>query len=163
MDFTLNDEQRQIYDYGAQLAQKFDNAYWLDHARRHTFPKEMFQQIAEDGFLGINANRDANPDNWRLSFPSLSAYRDEWLRQAQDFQTQQFAENPRDAIFATTTLEEIEVEGETALVRKKFAGGLRKADGSFDVMKWQTLYYCRLHQGRWKIGGLARCMPEAIS
>ena len=26
MDFILNDEQRQIYDYGGQLAQKFDNA-----------------------------------------------------------------------------------------------------------------------------------------
>ena len=53
MDFTLNDEQRQIYDYGGQLAQKFDNAYWLDHARRHEFPQEMFQKIADDGFLGI--------------------------------------------------------------------------------------------------------------
>ena len=27
MDFNLNDEQRQIYEYGAQLAQRFDNAY----------------------------------------------------------------------------------------------------------------------------------------
>ena len=53
MDFTLNDEQRQIYDYGGQLAQKFDNAYWLEHARRHAFPQEMFRQIADDGFLGI--------------------------------------------------------------------------------------------------------------
>ena len=24
MDFTLNDEQRQIYEYGGQLAQKYD-------------------------------------------------------------------------------------------------------------------------------------------
>ena len=53
MDFTLNDEQRQIYEYGGQLAQKYDNAYWLDHARRHEFPQEMFKQIADDGFLGI--------------------------------------------------------------------------------------------------------------
>ena len=35
MDFILNDEQRQIYDYGGQLAQKFDNDYWLRHARKH--------------------------------------------------------------------------------------------------------------------------------
>ena len=46
---------------------------------------KVADDFVEDGFLGINANRDANPDNWRLSFPSLSAYRDEWLRQAQDF------------------------------------------------------------------------------
>ncbi|MCZ7487494.1 hypothetical protein [Rhizobium rhizogenes] len=118
--------------------------------------------FVEDGFLGINANRETNPDNWRLSFPSLTAYRDEWLKQAKDFQTQQFAEDPRGAIFTTTTLEEIEVEGETALVRKKFDGGLRKADGSFDVMKWQTLYYCRLHEGRWKISGFTGYMPNPM-
>ncbi|MBV1903627.1 MAG: acyl-CoA/acyl-ACP dehydrogenase [Marinosulfonomonas sp.] len=53
MDFTLNDEQRQIYEYGGQLAQSFDNTYWLEHARQHTFPREMFQQIANDGFLGM--------------------------------------------------------------------------------------------------------------
>jgi len=53
MDFNLNDEQRQIYEYGAQLAQRFDNAYWLDHARRHVFPREMCSKIADDGFLGL--------------------------------------------------------------------------------------------------------------
>ena len=53
MEFTLNDEQRQIYEYGGQLAQTYDNTYWLEHAREHKFPQEMFQQIADDGFLGI--------------------------------------------------------------------------------------------------------------
>jgi len=53
MDFTLSDEQRQIYEYGSVLAQKYDNAYWRDHARRHAFPHEMFNQIAADGFLGM--------------------------------------------------------------------------------------------------------------
>ncbi|MFK0385861.1 hypothetical protein [Agrobacterium sp. NPDC090273] len=123
---------------------------------------KVADDFVEDGFLGINANRETNPDNWRLSFPSLVAYRDEWLRQAQDFQKEKFAEDPRTAIFTTTTLEEIEVEGETALVRKKFDGGLRKADGSFDTMKWQTLYYCRLHQGRWKISGFTGYMPNPM-
>ena len=119
--------------------------------------------FVEDGFLGINANRASNPDEWRLSFPSLAAYRDEWLKQANDFQKEAFAEDPRTAIFTTTTLEEIEVEGDTALVRKKFDGGLRKADGSFDVMKWQTLYYCRLHEGRWKISGFTGYMPNPMT
>ncbi|UXS02472.1 hypothetical protein [Agrobacterium tumefaciens] len=123
---------------------------------------KVADDFVEDGFLGINANRETNPDNWRLSFPSLVAYRDEWLRQAQDFQKEKFADDPRTAIFTTTTLEEIEVEGETALVRKKFDGGLRKADGSFDTMKWQTLYYCRLHQGRWKISGFTGYMPNPM-
>lgn len=53
MDFSLTDEQRQIYDYGGLLAQSFSNEDWLDHARRHAFPQELFRRVADDGFLGI--------------------------------------------------------------------------------------------------------------
>jgi acyl-CoA dehydrogenase len=58
LDFTLSEEQRQIRDYGGRLAQTFDNAYWLDHARRHAFPHDMFRQIADDGFLGLMVPED---------------------------------------------------------------------------------------------------------
>lgn len=115
-----------------------------------------------EGFIGISGNRDPNPDNWRLAFPNLAAYRDEWLRQAADFRKGTYGEDPRAAIFATTTLEEIEIEGETALVRKKFNGGIRKMDGELDVMQWQTLYYCRLHEGRWKISGFTGYLPNPM-
>ncbi|OLP42350.1 hypothetical protein [Rhizobium oryziradicis] len=117
--------------------------------------------IAE-GFIGVNGQKDSNPDNWRLSFPDLPSYRDEWLRQAKDFAQQTFAEDPRTAIFTTTTLESIEIEGNTALVRKKFDGGIKKADGTLDVMQWQTLYYCRLHEGRWKISGFTGYLPNPM-
>lgn len=118
--------------------------------------------FVEEGFIGINGNKSPDPDGWTLSFPNLTAYRDEWLRQAKDFAQESFAEDPRAAIFTTTTLEEIEVAGETALVRKKFDGSIRKADGSVDSMKWQTLYYCRLHQGRWKISGFTGYLPNPM-
>ena len=118
--------------------------------------------FVEESFIGIDGKRELNPDKWRLTFPSLAAYRDEWLRQAKDFAEQSFAEDPRAAIFATTTLEDIEVNGELALARKKFDGGLRKSDGTFDVMKWQTVYYCRLRQGRWKICGFTGYLPNPM-
>ena len=70
--------------------------------------------------------------------------------------------HPRTAIFTTTTLEEIEISGETALVRKKFDGGIKRADGTLDVMRWQTLYYCRLHEGRWKISGFTGYLPNPM-
>ncbi len=53
MDFALTDEQQRILDYGGDLARQYDNRYWRDHARRHAFPREMFDQIARDGFLGL--------------------------------------------------------------------------------------------------------------
>nr|WP_316656324.1 hypothetical protein [uncultured Gellertiella sp.] len=118
--------------------------------------------FVEDGFIGIDGRKQANPDRWRLAFPDLESYREEWLRQARDFAGQEFGEDPRSAIFATTTLEEIEIEGETALVRKKFDGGITRADGTRDIMAWQTLYYCRLHQGRWKISGFTGYLPNPM-
>ncbi|MFD1747539.1 hypothetical protein ACFSE1_18875 [Rhizobium helianthi] len=116
--------------------------------------------FVEEGFIGISGNRNPNPDAWRLAFPTLAAYREEWLRQAREFALQSYGEDPRTAIFTTTTLEDIEIEGEMALVRKKFDGGIRKSDGALDVMKWQTLYYCRFHDGRWKISGFTGYLPN---
>ena len=118
--------------------------------------------FVEEGFIGIDGRRETNPDNWRLNFPSLAAYRDEWLRQAEDFAGQSFAEDPRTAIFTTTTLEDIEINGDQALARKKFDGSLKKTDGSVDILKWQTVYYCRLHQGRWKIAGFTGYLPNPM-
>lgn len=118
--------------------------------------------FVEDGFIGIDGRREASPDKWRLAFPSLSAYREEWLRQARDFAGQSFAENTRKAIFTTTTLEDIEIEGDLALARKKFDGSLRRSDGTIDILKWQTLYYCRRHEGRWKISGFTGYLPNPM-
>jgi hypothetical protein len=118
--------------------------------------------FVEEGFIGIDGRKEVSPDKWRLAFPTLSAYRQEWLRQAQDFAQQSFAEDARTAIFTTTTLEDIEIDGDMALVRKKFDGGISKPDGTRDVMQWQTLYYCRLHQGRWKISGFTGYLPNPM-
>ena len=52
MDFNLSTEQSMIYEYGAKLASKFDSKYFLENARAHRFPKELWKQIGDDGFLG---------------------------------------------------------------------------------------------------------------
>lgn len=115
-----------------------------------------------DGFLGIDAGKQTNPDGWRLAFPTLGAYRDEWLRQAEEFRKESFSEDPRSAIFTATRLEDITFSGDTALVRKKFDGGIDKSDGTRDILQWQTLYYCRLHEGRWKICGFTGYLPNPM-
>lgn len=122
----------------------------------------VVKDFVADEFIGIDGRRSANPDDWRLSFPSLDAYRDEWLRQAGDFATQSFRDDPRTAIFSATFLEVIEITGERALVHKKFDGGIAKADGSFDLMNWQTVYYCKRLEGRWKISGFTGYLPNPM-
>ena len=52
MDFDLSHEQRQILEYGDAVAQKFGRKYWMDCAEKHAFPEALYQQIADDGFVG---------------------------------------------------------------------------------------------------------------
>ncbi|PCH83887.1 MAG: hypothetical protein COB26_09600 [Piscirickettsiaceae bacterium] len=53
MNFELSDEQRMIYEYGDQVAKTFDQSYWLKKARKAEFPRELWDQVSEDGFMGI--------------------------------------------------------------------------------------------------------------
>lgn len=118
----------------------------------------------ETNFTGMSAHFQPDPQGFTLAFPTLAAYRTEWLRQAQDFGAARangaFAGDPRDGIFAATRLEEIEIDGNAALVRKKFDGRLAKADSTYDRMNWQTLYICRKESGRWKIAGFIGYLPH---
>lgn len=115
-----------------------------------------------DGFMGIDGKKLANPDDWCVSFPTLEAYRTEWLRQAVDTLATVFAEDPREAIFRATRLEEIEISGDRAVAHKKFDGSITKADGGIDRLLWQSLYFCRKQEGRWRISGFVGYLPNPM-
>lgn len=112
----------------------------------------------ESRFLGIHAHNSANPDDWNAAFPALSVYRDEWLRQAAETAATEYAEPLADGIHRATRLTEIDITGDVAIARKKFDGTIRRADGSDDVLNWQTLYFCRKVGDRWKITGFVGYM-----
>jgi enamine deaminase RidA (YjgF/YER057c/UK114 family) len=117
--------------------------------------------IAE-AFYGLDARGAHDPARWRLAFSSLSDYRDEWLRQAEaTFRTADPA-RARSALFAATNLTDIDVQGDLALARKKFHGALPHRDGSSSGLKWQTLYVCRRHAGRWKIASFVGYLPNDV-
>lgn len=116
----------------------------------------------EEGFMGIDGKGKSNPDSWQLTFPSLAAYRDEWLRQAQDFADTEWGENAEAALAQATTLRDIEIVGEVALLHKKFDGQVSKASGERVILNWQTLYRCRKVDGRWKIAGFTGYLPHPM-
>lgn len=116
--------------------------------------------FVEQGFLGIHAHKSPNPDDWTAAFPTLSEYRDEWLRQAHDSAKVEFAEPLAEAIHRATSLKQIDITGDTAVAHKKFDGTVKLADGSVDTLNWQTLYYCRKVEGRWKIAGFTGYMAH---
>lgn len=114
--------------------------------------------LAND-FMGIDGNKKGNPDGWTISYPTLEAYRDEWLRQAREGQSVQYAEDQEAGIHRATSLTEIEIKGDRAVAHKKFDGEIRRADGGKDVLNWQTIYFCRKVEGAWKLTGFVGYLP----
>ena len=49
--------------------------------------------FVEENFMGINANKSANPDSWNLAYDTLDAYKIDWLKQAKDFASNQYKED----------------------------------------------------------------------
>lgn len=118
--------------------------------------------FAEDRFFGLHGHFLSNPDSWRMRFPTLEAYRDEWLRQAEDSARVEYAEPLEDALFQITTLRDIDISHERAVVHKKFDGTIARADGSTDRLNWQTLYFCSYLDARWKITGFVGYLPHPL-
>jgi enamine deaminase RidA (YjgF/YER057c/UK114 family) len=116
-----------------------------------------------DRFFGVDAGFHANPDSWRITFPSLDAYRDAWLEQSKAFRGRRFKVDPRQSLFEATTLRDIEISGDRALLHKKFDGALHPADATVEPLVWQTLYQCRKDStGTWRILGFIGYMPNPM-
>mgnify|MGYP005846201327 CR=1 FL=1 len=116
----------------------------------------------EEGFFGLNGGLRANPDGWSIAFPSLSHYRDEWLKQAGLFAGSHAEADPGAAIHRLTTLRDIEIEGDKAVAHKKFDGIIALQNGGKDFLRWQTLYHCRKVEGRWRISGFTGYLPNPM-
>ena len=112
-----------------------------------------------DGFLGLNACKSARPDDWQLDFPTLAAYRDEWLRQARLSAATRYAEPLANGVHRATTLKRIDIKGGTAVAHKVFDGAIGRTDGTEDILAWRTLYFCWHDGRRWKISGFVGYLP----
>jgi hypothetical protein len=115
--------------------------------------------FAADRFLGIDGRASGNPDDWRISFPTLAAYRDSWLAGAEAFKPRMVARTAKHEIFAATRLAEIEIAGETGLAHKKFDGQVVMKDGGIDVLNWQSVYTLARIDGAWKLTGFIGYLP----
>lgn len=113
-----------------------------------------------EGFMGIDARSSGNPDSWMVSFPDLASYRKFWLGQAATFSRTDFEDDPKEKLLEATTLRDIDISGNSALVHKKFDGAIKKKNGQTDVLNWQTLYRCRKIDGQWKIAGFTGFLPH---
>ena len=111
-------------------------------------------------FEGVRAMHSSNPDQWKIVFPTLSAYRDSWLEAAREWRKKKFINHTqREAVYARTRMTQIDIAGERALAHKKFLGDLKLEDGSVLSGSRQTLYRLHRQRGQWKIVGFIGQLP----
>ena len=112
-----------------------------------------------DGFFGLHGHGLRNPDSWKLDFPDLDTYRDEWLRQAKKSQETEYGEPLGEALCRVTTLRDIDMGKGVAVVRKKFDGFIQLANSGTEKLNWQTLYFCANRGRGWKIASFVGYLP----
>lgn len=114
-------------------------------------------------FEGIRCHHSANPADWEIAFPTLASYRDSWLTAARDFAGKRFdGLTNREAVYARTRLDRIDIAGDRALCHKKFSGDLKLADGTTHTGSRQTLYRLHRRGAGWKIVGFLGMLPLEV-
>ncbi len=112
-----------------------------------------------EGFVGVHGKFAADPDSWQLSFPTLDSYRAAWEEQSRDFAREKFADDPHTMLHSAMRLDPNQLQGDDALVHKKFAGELRTMDGKTIPLHWQSLFFARRMGGQWKLRGFVGYLP----
>jgi len=114
-----------------------------------------------EGFFGIDACKSSNPDQWKLSFPRLETYRDEWVRQAREFGSMEIPGTTMlDFLFDSCRLQEIELADHRAAILKRFDGKVTTVDGTDIVLQFQSHYHLVCHAGRWRIASFVGFLPN---
>lgn len=117
--------------------------------------------FAADQFVGYSG--PANPDHWRVTFPTLASYRDEWLLQAAKFRDVTLPSiGMEDFLHQTTVLRDIEIVQDQAMAHKKFDGRAITSNGEPLILSWQTLYWLRRFVSGWKITGFLGYLPNPM-
>jgi len=140
-------------------------ALWEMLVRRDikAFVEEDWSQVEHDflpdKFYGINAHFSSNPQEWKLEFPLLVDYQKRWLNQSHKSRKKIYTESLRIGIHRATKLEKFIIKSNKAAVWKRFDGKIELANGTFDVLRWQTIYFCEFFKENWKITGFIGYLP----
>ena len=121
-----------------------------------------FADFAPDGFFGIDGRFSDDPDSWRATFADIERYREAWLAGSAELAGRIDPKDLEQALFALTTLREIEIVNDFAMARKKFDGTIPLGGADPTVLRWQTLYFCRRLGDRWRIAGFLGYLPNPM-
>jgi enamine deaminase RidA (YjgF/YER057c/UK114 family) len=114
-------------------------------------------------FWAVDASMSASPHDWSARFANMDLYADAWQGGARRSAAVRWAEDVRLAHYRASSLDRIDISGDTALVHKTFDGTIHREDGQVDTLRWRTLYTCRHRSGRWWITGLIGHLPSPVA
>ena len=113
------------------------------------------------GFVGQAGS--SNPDHWYIKYPTLEAYKTDWIQQAEAFDQLQLRDVEKtDFLFCTTILRDIDINEDQAIAHKKFDGRANTVSGDEIVLQWQTMYWLRRIEGKWKFTGFLGYLPNPM-
>lgn len=107
----------------------------------------------EEGFFGVDFGKSTSPTDWTLGFPSLQHYKNQWLEDSQRFWENDFAADPRQQLYASCQLADIQITGTSALVHKFFVGDIPITGGASLELNWRSLFLLRKQAEKWRIAG----------
>lgn len=118
--------------------------------------------FVEDGFFGLDGRGDASPAGWRLTYPTLSAYRDRWVKQSAEFRARRYEGDPASAIFGLLEVPLLELDGDSGVLLKRFNGSIQPLGGEPLALRWESLFVLRRVSGAWKIQGFVGYLPLSV-
>ena len=121
-----------------------------------------FADFAPDGFFGIDGRFSDDPDSWRATFADIARYREAWLAGSAELAGRIDSTNLERALFALTTLREIEIVDDFAMARKKFDGTIPLAGAEPAVLRRQKYSVCQRIADRWRIAGFLGYLPNPM-
>lgn len=121
-----------------------------------------FADFAPDVFFGIDGQFSEDPDSWRATYADIAHYRQAWLAGSAELVGRVAPNDLEQALFALTTLRDIEIVNDFALARKKFDGTIPLEGAEPVELRWQTLYFCRRTANRWRIAGFLGYLPNPM-
>lgn len=111
----------------------------------------------EESFVGYRGA--TGPADWVLAYPTLTAYRDDWLRQAAEL-TSAHGPDLEEQLLAAQRVATVQVAEGRALATKVFDGVLTGPGGT-TALDWVTQYFLRRGEsGRWLITGFVGYLPR---
>jgi hypothetical protein len=113
----------------------------------------------EEGFFGLDGRGTSDPAGWRLTYPTLAAYRERWLAQSAAFRARRYRSDPAEAMFALLEVPLLELDGDSGLLLKRFDGTIEVEEGEPVTLRRESLFVLRRVGGVFRVAGFVGYLP----